>query len=368
MQRSLLILTVLALSASLLWGQSDRGERLVYIHSDPMYAQIFLDGAAVGLLTPAIVPVAGTETHTVTLRKAGYRPYSLEIDADGPWPRPARVQLTRTAAVARFEGAETLRIGTLEVEADRFAVEAPVGDYRLSASADALVLERVYPREGLRRAVGIAAPAFALVAILAGLDDAFDPVGPLYVGPGTMAAAGLAVVSASAYAGLTIEKTRYPGQVPVLVNEAETPGAAAALYERAEQAFRLGSFEEARDLYGGLLDAHPESGLIPASIRRIGEIYRILQSPETARTFLAQIPERYPDPAEINGALLSLSEIEVDYGDPDAATRYVRAIRPSLGGVTSRQLRIQRNAIMEAAGGADPGADPGTGSSAGDGT
>jgi tetratricopeptide (TPR) repeat protein len=260
------------------------------------------------------------------------------------------VQLTRTATVARFEGTETLRVGTLEVAADGFAVETPVGDYRLTGSGDALALERVYPREGLRRAAGIFAPAFAVVAILSGLDDLSQPAGPLYVGPATMAAAGLAAISAGAYAGLSIEKARYLEPVPVLVDEANTPGAAAALYERAEQAFRLGSFEEARDLFGELLGNHPESGLVPASIRRIGEIYRILQRPETARTFLAQIPERYPDPAETNGALLSLSEIEVSLGNIDAATQYVRAIRLSLGGVTPRQLRIQRNAIMQAAG------------------
>lgn len=350
MQRSLLTLTVLALFGGLLWGQSNPDERLVYVHSDPMYAQVFIDGAPIEALTPAIVSVAGTDTHTITLRRAGYRPYSLEIDADGPWPRPVSVQLTRTATVARFEGTETLRVGTLEAAADGFAVETPVGDYRLTGSGDALALERVYPREGLRRAAGIVAPAFAVVAILSGLDDLSQPAGPLYVGPATMAAAGLAVVSAGAYAGLSIEKARYLEPVPVLVDEAQTPGAAAAQYERAEQAFRLGSFEEARDLFGDFLTTHPESGLVPASIRRIGEIYRILQRPETARTFLAQIPERYPDPAEINGALLSLSEIEVALGNIDAATQYVRAIRLSLGGVTPRQLRIQRNAIMEAAG------------------
>ncbi|MFW5786367.1 MAG: tetratricopeptide repeat protein [bacterium] len=355
MQRSLLIVTALVFSGGFLWSQSNRGDRLVYIHSDPMYAQILVDGTAVHAVTPAVISLEGRGPHSVTLRKSGYRPYSLEIDADGRWPRPVRVSLARTAAVTRFEGAETLRLGDMEVEAERFALETPEGDYRLSAGGTALSLERVYPREGLRRAAGIAVPALALVAILGGLDDAAEPAGPLYVGPGTMAAAGLTAVSAGVYAGLTVEKARYLERTPILLAETQTPGAAAALHARAEQAFRLGSFEEARDLYEELLKTHPESGLVPESIRLIGEIYRILQRPHTARTFLARIPERYPDPAEVNSALLSLSEIEVDLGNADAAAQYLHEIHPNLGGVTPRQIRAQQSAIMEAAGGSNPG-------------
>jgi tetratricopeptide (TPR) repeat protein len=126
------------------------------------------------------------------------------------------------------------------------------------------------------------------------------------------------------------------------------PDADDDLFGRAEQAFRLGAFEEALEGFEGLVERYPESGRVPEALRNIGEIYRILRSPQTALVFLREIPQRYPAPSQLNPALLSVSEVALETGDRGQAFTALEQIRLSLGGVTEKQFLLQRVAVKEA--------------------
>jgi hypothetical protein len=63
---------------------------------------------------------------------------------------------------------------------------------------------------------------------------------------------------------------------------------------------------------------------------------------------LNEIPLRYPAPSQLNPALLSVSEVALESGDLAQASSALERMRLSLGGVTEKQLLLQRVAVGEA--------------------
>lgn len=341
-----LVLLLMAPAAS---AQDKPASPLLYLHSDPMFAQVFVNGELQTSVTPLSVALdPGAEQYEIVLRKAGYRPLVSTLSAEGEWPQGIRVELEREELVAHFEGVNAISLGSVRRSAPGVGVISPLGSYELSRGDGALKISRVYPHEPLRRAAGWSIPAFLAIAGISLIDDVIEPRGSLYTSPATLAAAGFAAVSGGVFIGLSVDKLRYETREPRFVDAGTRPSAADELFDQANQAFRFGAFEEALSDFERLIDEYPESGRVPAALRSIGEIYRLFRSPRTALAFFEEIPRRYPDPSQFNPALLSISEVALETGELARAHEALRRMELTLGGVTEKQFLLQRVAVREA--------------------
>jgi tetratricopeptide (TPR) repeat protein len=346
---ALLIALLLTVMSSAATAQDSPSGPVLYVHSDPMFAQVFVNGELQPSLTPLGIPLdPAAGKYEIVLRKAGFRPLVTSVPAEGEWPQGIRVDLEREEFLAHFDGVNAISLGTARRNAADTAIISPLGTYELSRSENALTVSRVYPHEPLRRAAGWTAPAFLAIAAISLIDDLIEPRGSLYTSPATLAAAGFSFVSGGVFIGLSVDKVRYETKEPRFVNAKTGPSAAEALFEQASQAFRLGAFEEALNGFQRVVDEFPESGRVPAALRNIGEIYRIYRSFRTAIAFLEEIPRRYPDPSQFNPALLSISEVALETGDLARAHEALARMQLTLGGVTKKQFLLQRVAVREA--------------------
>lgn len=349
-KRSLLAVLVILIIVSPISGQNTSLRR-IYLHSDPMFAQIILDGSVLPRLTPAVIEVSANQEHEIRVQKAGFEEQILQVDApeddDGPASLGVRLVLNPEEVVAGFSGVEGLRTAEGERDSETFRLETPEGEYRISREESLLEISRVYPRESLRRALGLAFPLVLTTAALSLVQDGQSAVYPVGLTPTSLLLNGAALAVGVGAVALNVEKYRYEQTQLRYIPRRNAPGAAAELFRQGESALRFGGLDEALRAYQQLLDEYPESGYVPATMRKIGEIYRIYRRPETARRFFDTVLRRYPDPDEINLSLLALAELDTLSGAYQAALGHLDAVHPPLGGVTEKQVTLQRLAVLE---------------------
>lgn len=95
-----------------------------------------------------------------------------------------------------------------------------------------------------------------------------------------------------------------------------------AMYEMARAKERLGSEDEAIELYNSLMTKHPESILVRKSLLQLGLIYYNKNENETSLTYYKKVVDNYPNTEESKAALVGIKNNYIDMNNVDAYFDY----------------------------------------------
>lgn len=344
--RRSIVLAILTLTAGVAVSQS-RSVRTVFVHSDPMFAAILVDGQPVSELTPARLDLPdGTATIAIEVVLEGYRPHGMSVAADGDHAA-FDIQLVPERSTIYIDAAGLLETPGAVVSGNDGALQITDGLYSVTQRDGTVAVERSYPRDGVRRLLGWAIPVFSFFTAAAAWEDLNDTRGNLTFSAGTLAGATFTLAAAAGYVGITIDRARTHDPSVALIDRDTTSRAADELALLADRDFRVGAFDDARQRYEELVSTHPRSGHVPAALVRLADIHRLARRTETAEALYRAVVNNYPAPDSYNAALLSLSEMALSAGRTDAALDLIDRSVVGIGGIAEDQLLQQRAAVLQ---------------------
>lgn len=267
--------------------------QVLFVDTQPMGAQIRIDGVLRLETTPARITDLKPGTHSVTVGRVGYTTVTQNVDLDSP-TTVVEVDLPGRTVVVAFPQAERLSTPEVNFGAPGRQFRYPEGTYRLEGGASGPVIKPVFPDEGLLAVAGWGLALVATTALASSAVDVWHMNHGWVDHPSvvTVALWASTLVELPWYFTLETRKARFlRDTAPTVDVLPEVPTFTPRTFAEAEEALATGDLAQAEALFTQVVTQDAESRLVPGAwfwLARIHEAtgrrdlargeYRVVQS------------------------------------------------------------------------------------------
>ncbi|UCF98846.1 MAG: PEGA domain-containing protein [Spirochaetaceae bacterium] len=289
----------------------------LFLTTDPINADVLLDGEPLEEQTPLLLRVLEAGRHDLEVRKQGYRTERREIEIAAGEIRTVVIELASLSfSPVLPEEQRVIIYGAEEGDGD-ILYQLPEGNYSFTREKGALRIEPIFPQDGWIRGLNMAIPLSLGFSTVLCLHDIFYPKRAALefsenfsLSPASLSAIGLSLTLISfdivLYAGRAKAKSAF--------TYAATPReqalhSAKEYYDRAENLLSLGQLEEALRFYTRVLEGYKDSPLYPNALFKTARIHFLTGEDSLATIEFNLIADHYPLPDLFDKAQRGLADI-----------------------------------------------------------
>ena len=303
--------------------QSTTPPAVLFLNTNPLHADVLLDGRALAEPTPMLLRELAAGTHELELRKTGYTTERREIELAAGEMRILDVALSSLTFAPELPEEESIHIGGNEEKAGEMLFQLPEGSYSFTRDEEGLRIEPVFPQDGWIRGLNLAIPLSVAFSAVLTLHDIFYPKraavsfgGDVSLSPVTLSAYGLTLTLCSFDLALGVKRRKAERAFSYsAIPRQQALHYARELYERAENLLGLGQLEEALRIYTRVLKGYKDSPLYPYALFKSARIHYLTGEDSLAAIEFNLVAEHYPLPDLYDKAKRGLADILLRRGE-----------------------------------------------------
>ncbi|MDC7225375.1 MAG: PEGA domain-containing protein [Spirochaetales bacterium] len=302
---------------------------LLFINSDPLNAEILIDGVPLLQKTPALITDIETGSRIISVRKDGFDPADIKVDIEAGTSSAVSQKLFNGNFIASFPGSNEIILENLGQTLLPESFRMPAGNYSIDKEDDTIVITPLYPKEKLLSAAGIVFTT-ALIADIIAVGVEMKNEGELLFPHSEMliAAETFTALTGLTGIGLILDRSRFRKEFRIYKTDAAASiEEADRIFENAQKALTAGKLENALTGFSNIIGNFPDYSGFPESLYKIARIHIISGDTNLAVFELKIIIDNYPDPAVYDRACQTLALLYFNSGEMqnsiDAANRMV---------------------------------------------
>ncbi|MDC7125062.1 MAG: PEGA domain-containing protein [Spirochaetales bacterium] len=288
-----------------------------FIESNPLHANIIIDGKPVIETTPALIKNLSAGTHKIGLRKEGFSPINFEVELKEAETSSVKVELSYGKIVLSISEAEKTIFPSLKNKELSSTILLPEGQYKFTLDDESVKITPTYPKEALLGGVTSLLAVSLFTTSLCTLIEIGNK------GELLLPHSNFLVISESATVilgmtelALIIDKNHTMKNLEVYdTNFSENNREAAALLTEAQEKLAAGRLEESLSKYSEIISNYPDFNSIPEALYRTAKIHLITHNTNLAKSELSIIINNYPTPEVYDKACQTLAVLYFDLGD-----------------------------------------------------
>jgi len=300
---------ILTLTTAGLFAQEIPTKAFLFITSDPIGAEIILNGEPLLETTPALVELKQGQEVSLELVKESYKSASSQFLLEGTtWVEELTLQ-------AQFITTEFP--GNTPEEGKRY-YQIPEGDYEIDRGNAEFFLKPVYAKESTISILSLlTVPALGGTTALWFSQNNFEP------SPTTIGISTLAVTLFLTNLYYHLDRKGHEDDFYEAVREVEPQvDISRELFTQADRYLQQGRFLDAEREYLRLLREIPDSPLYPLAYYKLARLHQIMGKRELSRRELNLLLKHYPHPDTYDRTLKSLADLALAEENTEEALGY----------------------------------------------
>lgn len=286
--------------------------QVLFVDTQPMGAQIRIDGVLQGVTTPARFTSLPPGKHTVTVGKPGFTSVTQTVTLEST-PMVVEVDLPAQSVVLAFPQTERLSTPAVSFGTPGHQFRFPEGTYRLEGGPNGPVVTPVFPDEGLLAVTGWGLALLATTAVASSALDVWH-MNRGWVDHPSVITIGLwasTLIELPWYFAVQTRKAKFlRDTVPLGSPLPEVPPLTTQTFAQAEEALDAGDLAQAEALLARLVADDPESRLVPGAWFRLARIHAATGRRELALGEYRIVADLLPQAAYYERARQAIADLE----------------------------------------------------------
>ena len=326
-QKHLIILCFLLLFVIFSVGAESNGDdSVLFINSDPINANIFVDGQAVLQKTPALLTGLTPGLHTIGIRKDEFEAYDSTIDVKAGSVNIKTVSLYNGNFIVNLPREESIVLvkGDDEISLPEYFKLAG-GDFNLQKSGGVLRITPLYPKSELSTVIDTlftGAILANLIATFVELDEAQELNLPH--SPGLSITESLTAILGVTKLALYLDRKNFLEDLRIYKTDPKQNAVEAEkIFDNAQKAMSSGLLESALAGFSTIVSDYPDYPGFPEALYKIARLHIISGDTNLAISELRIIISNYPEPEIYDKACQTLALMYFNAGETEKSIQTV---------------------------------------------
>lgn len=325
-KRYVVILCFLLLFTALTATADDtNATSVLFINSNPINAEILIDGEPLLQKTPALLTGAAEGRHSITLRKTGYEAVNIELELKAGKTVISETELFNGNFIVSFHDKDSISLITNETKSIPGSFRIPSGDYSIIEESGDILISPIYPKDKL---LTFTTTLFT-ASLLANLITTFielDETGELFIphSDKLVITETLTAITGLTELALLIDRHKFRQEFKSYKADlSQTNTEAENIFDNAQQAMTKGKLENALSGFSSIVSSYRDYIDFPEALYKIARLHIILGDTNLAISELNIIINNFPTPGIYDKACQTLALMYFNAGETENSRQTV---------------------------------------------
>ncbi|MBN1518540.1 MAG: PEGA domain-containing protein [Spirochaetales bacterium] len=321
--------------------------QVLFVTSEPLGAEVWLDGQKLEGRTPLLVRDLSAGPHVLGFRKDGW--YDTELDLVTPDAAQARALLARRVVDVSFPGQGQVRVAGIPLDDPAGAVSFSAGAIELQPSPDGLDVRPVFPKQSTLDGVRFALPVVLGLSVVLCAREAAMPRDSLdLISPELVAALAMGAGLMAWDVALEAERARFvAGWDQSSVSSSSALRSMMDDYDAVRAELAGGNLGSSMLRVDEFALRYPDSEQAAKAHFDLGMLLLVFGDTGQAALRFELVLERYPLIELYDRAVKALSDCRMAQGDPLAALELLDLLTFRGPGLSREDIERHREYIQE---------------------
>ncbi|MBN2048823.1 MAG: PEGA domain-containing protein [Spirochaetales bacterium] len=302
---------------------------VLFLNSNPLGAQVLLNGEPVPQTTPVLLRELDAGTYNLEIRKEGYKSETGELQVSEEEPTIRNVKLEPLFFQVVYPEEEQVVFNGEIIEVSENPLLFQNGQYSFQRKAGTLYIEPVFPKQRAINALNFSIPILAGLSSLMTLNTILSPQieGGHTLSPSVIVSWSLTLTLTVTDLFLLKERKTFLREYSLSeTDDSLHSSQAEELLQRGEYMLSLGNMNEALEFYTTLIEDFPDSPLLPEALYKTAKIHSITGETDLAAGEMRLLLGRYPVPEFYDKTCQNLAVLYFIQGDFETSLFYLDAM------------------------------------------
>ena len=351
---------IVLILAGILNSWSQEAGVILFVTSNPIGAEVRLDGSPLPDSTPLLLRDLEPGEHRLQVEKKEYLDQKLEIGFAAGEMRVLIFDLVERGVSSVFPTDKRVFVMGREEQALESVFYFEEGSFTITREQGEVYVDPLFPQQRLIDGLNIAVPILLVFTSLLTVDAVFSPSDNNWPLPPTvLAAQGITLSMVGLDIALNLKKRKqlqsYSYGIRLQENKRQR---ARSLYSEAERLLEGGSLSEAADRYARLVESCPDSPLVPRALYRMAGIHFVRGENDAAILSYRRVVREYPVAELYDKCRKTLADLLLQQGRCEESLSQLDSMLYFDPLYTKEQIDAYRCTITEQLALADPATAP----------